>query len=150
MTLLPKLVDDRGRPVTGQGRPTRADALAAGVDKATVESAIGHPVRDAALYGGLMGLSFGGVPSLGFALLSVLPAVLAWPLIVAIVACIVLLAFRLVRGARKHLKPSGWLSMGLCPGCAYRLTDIEPEEDECRVCPECGGAWKMEDATHGP
>lgn len=32
---------------------------------------------------------------------------------------------------------------GLCPSCAYRIDSIEPEPDECTVCPECGGAWRM-------
>lgn len=31
---------------------------------------------------------------------------------------------------------------GLCPTCAYRLTDLRPEQDGCTVCPECGGAWR--------
>lgn len=35
------------------------------------------------------------------------------------------------------------LSIGHCPSCAYRIFDIEAEPDGCRVCPECGGAWKL-------
>ena len=31
----------------------------------------------------------------------------------------------------------------LCPCCAYPLEGIEPEEDECTVCPECGAAWRL-------
>ena len=30
---------------------------------------------------------------------------------------------------------------GRCGGCAYRLDEILPEPDGCRVCPECGAAW---------
>jgi hypothetical protein len=30
-----------------------------------------------------------------------------------------------------------------CPSCAYDLSAISPESDGCRVCPECGAAWKL-------
>lgn len=30
-----------------------------------------------------------------------------------------------------------------CPGCNYSLVDIEQNEDECALCPECGSAWKL-------
>lgn len=32
---------------------------------------------------------------------------------------------------------------GQCAACGYPIADLEPEEDACRVCPECGGAWKL-------
>ncbi|MEO1278049.1 MAG: hypothetical protein AAFV77_03740 [Planctomycetota bacterium] len=32
---------------------------------------------------------------------------------------------------------------GLCLACGYCITQIEPEADGCRVCPECGAAWRM-------
>lgn len=41
---------------------------------------------------------------------------------------------------------------GICPGCGYSLAELEPETDGCRVCPECGGAWRRssaEDAEDG-
>ncbi|MEQ9097306.1 MAG: hypothetical protein RIE32_13705 [Phycisphaerales bacterium] len=33
---------------------------------------------------------------------------------------------------------------GLCPACGYSIAGLEPEEDGCRICPECGSAWKMD------
>jgi hypothetical protein len=30
-----------------------------------------------------------------------------------------------------------------CPGCGYRLAELPPDDDGCRVCPECGGAWRL-------
>ncbi len=89
-----------------------------------------------------MGLSFGGVPTLALAMHTTLPAVLAWPLILGMIAGIVLLAITLVRAMRKSLHASAWLALGLCPGCAYRISDIQAESDGCRVCPECGAAWQ--------
>jgi hypothetical protein len=29
-----------------------------------------------------------------------------------------------------------------CPVCWYDLTAAKPEADGCRVCPECGAAWR--------
>jgi hypothetical protein len=34
------------------------------------------------------------------------------------------------------------LSMGRCASCSYRLGGVAVEADGCRVCPECGGAWR--------
>ena len=34
------------------------------------------------------------------------------------------------------------LNAEVCPGCGYSLRGLEAEADGCRVCPECGGAWK--------
>ena len=36
---------------------------------------------------------------------------------------------------------------GLCPACAYQIHDIEPDPDGCTVCPECGAAWRLSDAS---
>ena len=33
---------------------------------------------------------------------------------------------------------------GVCAACGYALREIEPEGDDCRVCPECGSAWKLD------
>jgi len=56
------------------------------------------------------------------------------------------------------VKFSGWrtpqrakravLAIGHCPSCAYRIFDIEAEPDGCTVCPECGGAWKIQEAMN--
>lgn len=35
-----------------------------------------------------------------------------------------------------------YVRAGLCPSCGYRLPDVPPDPDGCRVCPECGGAWR--------
>jgi hypothetical protein len=34
------------------------------------------------------------------------------------------------------------LAMGRCASCSYRLGGVAVEADGCRVCPECGGAWR--------
>jgi hypothetical protein len=35
------------------------------------------------------------------------------------------------------------LAMGRCASCGYRLGEVAVEGDGCRVCPECGGAWRQ-------
>lgn len=35
------------------------------------------------------------------------------------------------------------LGKHVCPVCAYRLEGLRVEEDGCTVCPECGGAWRL-------
>jgi hypothetical protein len=32
---------------------------------------------------------------------------------------------------------------GVCAACGYSLCELEPQDDGCRVCPECGCAWKL-------
>lgn len=33
-------------------------------------------------------------------------------------------------------------SKGVCPSCTAELKGIEPQEDGCRVCADCGSAWR--------
>lgn len=36
-------------------------------------------------------------------------------------------------------------SAGFCGSCGYEIKEISPAGDGCRVCPECGAAWKVVD-----
>ena len=38
---------------------------------------------------------------------------------------------------------------GLCGSCGYELRGVVAEGDGCTVCPECGGAWKVEEREEG-
>lgn len=42
---------------------------------------------------------------------------------------------------RDHLNPVR--SIKTCGGCNYPLVKLPVERDGCRVCPECGGAWRV-------
>jgi len=35
-------------------------------------------------------------------------------------------------------------STGRCARCLYDLSRCPIEDDDCRICPECGSAWKVE------
>jgi hypothetical protein len=34
---------------------------------------------------------------------------------------------------------------GICSACGYSIKGLEPQDDGCTVCPECGAAWRFED-----
>lgn len=50
---------------------------------------------------------------------------------------------------RKDIRDSTRLgrARGQCLACGYDIADIEPQEDNRRVCPECGSAWKLDADT---
>jgi hypothetical protein len=35
------------------------------------------------------------------------------------------------------------LASGRCACCGYALVALRREDDDCRVCPECGAAWRI-------
>ncbi len=43
-----------------------------------------------------------------------------------------------------ELLRTGWLVQGRCPACGTVIAELDPEADGCRVCPECGAAWRIE------
>lgn len=38
---------------------------------------------------------------------------------------------------------------GVCAACGYSIAEIEPQQDGCAVCPECGAAWKVMEPVSG-
>jgi hypothetical protein len=36
------------------------------------------------------------------------------------------------------------LNAGLCASCSYPIISESTGPDDCRVCPECGAAWRLE------
>ena len=38
--------------------------------------------------------------------------------------------------------PEAYVAAGMCPACGYDIASARVEADGCRVCPECGGAWR--------
>lgn len=43
-----------------------------------------------------------------------------------------------------------YVRAGYCASCAYDLTATPAEADGCRVCPECGSAWRANQDAAGP
>ncbi len=72
-----------------------------------------------------------------------------WP--AAPIAAMALVAsLPMVRRRVAGLHRRDWISLGLCPACGYAIAELEPQEDTCRVCPECGSAWKLDDPVSPP
>ena len=93
--------------------------------------------------------------ALGYAALSTLTkqAPILPPLVLAFVVAGVYVAWAFWRrrvlqrrGLAQH-HAQAWLARGRCPGCGYSLRGLQPAGDGCRVCPECGGAWKISPAA---
>lgn len=61
-------------------------------------------------------------------------------MIPAIVTVFVIRRAGAERIARVHVRAE------LCGSCGYELRGIAPEADGCTVCPECGGAWRVDEA----
>lgn len=46
-------------------------------------------------------------------------------------------------GARtRHI--AAMIAINRCPVCIYKLNGIEPQSDQCTICPECGAAWILQ------
>jgi hypothetical protein len=58
------------------------------------------------------------------------------------VVALIGLTHRLPRADRETVVEA-LLSERRCASCVYDLSTISPEPDGCRVCPECGAAWKL-------
>lgn len=53
-------------------------------------------------------------------------------------------AWRMRAGLQPDLFRSAMLKRGRCPQCSYPIERCQPDPaDACRVCPECGAAWKL-------
>lgn len=65
--------------------------------------------------------------------LAVAPAALAIPISLVL----------LERWFQAERYRDAYLRIGLCPSCGFDMSAAPPEPDGCRVCPECGGAWRM-------
>lgn len=69
-------------------------------------------------------------------------------------ACFTLPASLLMRRLRQRRAMArqvpALLAMRRCPACAYGIDDLKAADDGCTVCPECGGAWKLDGAGPMP
>ncbi|MEX2219225.1 MAG: hypothetical protein WD749_10760 [Phycisphaerales bacterium] len=56
----------------------------------------------------------------------------------------ILVVRRLIQPWFERTALTAMVTAGFCPSCGYGLAELNPEPDGCRVCPECGAAWRME------
>jgi hypothetical protein len=57
--------------------------------------------------------------------------------IMILCVCAIVAGLLSERGIRKRLLADR------CGACDYSLAAVEPQADRCRVCPECGAAWRQ-------
>jgi predicted Zn-ribbon and HTH transcriptional regulator len=62
--------------------------------------------------------------------------------ILILVAINSLTSLAVLAGEAREAVRAGWIEAGRCPTCGYDLQDVRIDSDGCRVCPECGGAWR--------
>lgn len=63
-------------------------------------------------------------------------------LAIPLVPCLGLLFWWFARPGARAMA-SQLLSKRVCAACQYEMGHIPASEDECTVCPECGGAWRL-------
>lgn len=49
----------------------------------------------------------------------------------------------------QHAK-AAMIRAGICPACGYQIGEVPVDADGCTICPECGAAWQLGDATENP
>jgi len=53
-----------------------------------------------------------------------------------------LLIYFMIRAGR-HRIARIIIKHGFCAACGYALTGLDPADDRCTICPECGSAWRL-------
>lgn len=141
--------DDRGRVITSGFQRSGRAAREAGVDRATVRAALWPTLHYSVPHTMAVALSVFGLAR-GVAMLqgdAWRPWLLVLPVFLIVATCLALTPRFAPRYFALHRR--GWLSMGLCPACAYPIAELEPGADGCRVCNECGRAWRLDDSVEG-
>lgn len=67
--------------------------------------------------------------------------------ILILVAVNSLTSLGVLAGEAREALRSRWIAARRCPSCAYDLAGAPIEADRCRQCPECGGAWRVDDVA---
>ncbi len=151
------ILDDRGRPVrataAGWG-PSRKHsdeltrARARQIERSFSQS--GAPVKRVTLIATLVSMPFFILPAVSIPF--IVPVLLRhanayWAIPIGLVVGILgPLAMMFV--LRRLMLPRlvrAYVADGFCGSCGFTIRGLEPEADGCRVCPECGCAWRLEE-----
>ncbi len=150
------ILDDRGQPVRAKAAgwgPARKHsdeltrARAREIERSFSRS--GAPVKRVTAIATLLAMPFFLLPALavpflvpvmmrhGIAMWTI-PLGAALGILGPLVMMLVLRRLMLPRLVRAYVAD------GFCGSCGFTIRDLQPEEDACRVCPECGSAWRLE------
>lgn len=76
-----------------------------------------------------------------------LPAPWRWLLAISLLAILIYAGSVVVRAREIREQRRVARAKGVCTACGYPIAELEPQADGCRVCPECGCAWKLDEGT---
>jgi len=143
----PTVTDDRGKrvPLAPPESPLRVGpGRVAVVARSLPVVTTPEDRRQALRYGLLITpllLTTSLLPVVAIIVLGVSPwIVIACTLAVSGIECAWLLG--VVRRLHARRLARAYAMTGHCGSCAYALDGLKPESDGCRVCPECGAAWR--------
>ncbi len=135
--------DSRGERVSAVRPSTTAGDRRPGVGARIRSALFGRFSRAGYVCGAVMGLGVAGLPIVFLSRWYVLSSDRLDAIALVIIGLIVVPAVVYGWIVHRRPEPTAWLGLGLCPACGYSIAEIEPEEDGCRVCPECGSAWRL-------
>lgn len=140
----PPIADDRGRPYAFDRAIPALRARGMGIDPRRIRAAMGFstPEQHVALYAGVACILVVSIGVFGEARDA--PRWIIAALLAAIPAIAFVLAMTALRPWSAHVRRRASRRLGLCAACGRSVATIDPEEDGCRVCAWCGGAWRVE------
>lgn len=140
-----RCVDDRGQKRGFDRREPKRSARRAGVDPSVIKAEL-RPLRQLAWIQFLLTVTaiilFGRAQDL---LMSHVPAVQRWIIIVLAMLGLMAIGLMPITARLYRAQRRAGLALGFCPSCGYPVTGLKVQNDGCRVCPECGSAWRMDD-----
>jgi hypothetical protein len=140
-----KITDDRGRKWTLCSIAEVWEAVPEERQEALVMADLGSTFKAIAVIVAVFAMVLGVtvVVTRGWGSLSAY-GVLVWPLAIALpIATVSLLQWKHHGGRRAQRAVALLAALRRCAACGYDLSVIIPEPDGCRLCPECGAAWRL-------
>jgi hypothetical protein len=142
--------DDRGRTYAFDRHEPKRSARRRAIHPGRIRAAYALQLREAL---GRLLVALLYVATAGLLILVIFGGLPAWPSSAAMAGLFVVpigATLLLSHPITARVQRRAGRALGLCPACGYSIAEIERQEDACRVCPECGGAWKLDEDTSPP
>jgi hypothetical protein len=143
-----QITDDRGHKVSLCEPEPLPSELPREVREMVRKAFSGQPGNILLMLGGTaLGMIGANIVFRGFDVINVLGALIGIGFVAAI-----MIGWSLTRGrTRVREAVARCTRWGICAACGYPLGSAKVERDRCRLCPECGAAWRRADSgTLGP
>ncbi len=149
LTLRPGVLEDhRGKPVTVYRRRTawRTQRNSNNPDRLTRSVLIRIGVRELLTPRGLISIAIATICLIS-SILALKTSLTQSALMGALAILFAIQPGRQTLDVRSSKVATALLRARLCASCGYELEGINIETDGCRVCPECGAAWRLESSA---